>query len=177
MMKTKYCYLQFAVSILTIFLFSCHDEQVPPSISGNWKLIELYGTGTMSAADFQHTKPDSFIYTYGYIGKDFDAVLQLESEPNVFFESGQYKETRTIDSMGTILTQNSTHIQGGNGDWYVEEDTLFFQQFITPINNEILMMTSSKLQLKERIDYYQYDGNHLFPLHFEGIETRTYKRN
>jgi len=177
MMKTKYCSLLFVVTTLTIFLFSCHDEQIPPSISGNWTLVELNGSGTMSAEDKQHIKPDSFIYSYTYTGKDFDAVLKLEKEPDVFSESGQYKETRTIDSMGTIITENVTHILGGNGEWYVEEDSLFFLNFISPIKNEILMLTVSTLKLKENIDYYQYDGNHMFPQHFEGTEIRTYERN
>jgi len=176
-MKTKYFPLLLSVLTLTIFLSSCQDEQVPPSISGNWKLVELNGSGTISVADLQFIKPDSFIYSYTTIGNDFDAVLKLDREPNVFSESGQYVEIRTIDSMGTILTDHSTHILGGNGEWHVEEDTLFFDEHNNPIKNEILKLTSSTLQLKEQIDYYQINYNHMFPAHFEGIGTRTYKRN
>lgn len=164
-------------AILSTFFISCHDEQDPPSISGSWKLVELDGSGTMSAADRDHIKPDSFIYSYTYIGTELNINLELAEEPNNYSETGNYTVEQTIDSMGTTLTETITHFLSGIDQWHIEEDTIFISQFFTDRKIEIIGLTTSMLKVKEHLDYYFISPEYPYSTHFIETEIRTYKRN
>jgi hypothetical protein len=78
-----------AVTTLTLFLFSCHDEEVGNPLLGTWKLVDTYSIEDVIGKNFGGNLADTTYYMYTYEFDSSDFTYTFSEHPNEVTSNGQ----------------------------------------------------------------------------------------
>jgi len=174
-MKTNYYSFLLAVSTLSIFLSSCHEEEVDNPLLGTWKLVDTYSLEDVIGKNYGGNLVDTIYYTYTYQFDASDFTYTFSENPDEVVSNGQstYLVNLTYDS------HHETHTVAFNGApepamWELIKDKLTVTFSNGTFNRVIDVLTTKSMRLKQDInEIIPYNGG---ILHIKGAVYTVFEK-
>lgn len=175
MMRTNSYSLFFAALTLTLFLFSCHDEEVSNPLLGTWKLVDIYNDEDVIGKNYGGSLTDTTYYTYTYQFDSSDFTYTFSEDPNEVVSNGQltYLVNLTYDG------HHETYTETFNGatepaQWEINKDKLKVSFSSGQFNRTIDVLTTKTLRYREDINEIMFQNGGV--LHIKGVVYTVFEK-
>ncbi|MCF6347950.1 MAG: DUF5004 domain-containing protein [Flavobacteriaceae bacterium] len=144
---------------ITLFLFSCSDNDTTPidtsaqeqDLIGTWLLIEVTQDGTIDTT-FEGIPVTGKITSFG---KEIDAQIEFNENPNAFTGSGGYIDEITITFLGQSFTDDvpiSINNSVSQGTWSLDQGILTLGENSNQQTVNITELTDTNLKFEFDIE-------------------------